>query len=143
MTEFKSDIRILPYSQQKVYEVLSNMGNLEKIKDRIPSEKIKDFSFDQNSCSFTANPIGKVKFSIVERIPSQTIKLAVDEAPIDVNMLIQLLEVSAEETQLELRIHADLNPFLKPMLSKPLQDGINKIADVLTAIPYDEISLNS
>jgi hypothetical protein len=25
------------------------------------------------------------------------------------------------------------------MLSKPLQDGLNKIADVLAAVPYDEI----
>jgi hypothetical protein len=40
---------------------------------------------------------------------------------------------------MKLTIKAKLNPFLKPMLSKPLQEGINKIADILAAVPYNEL----
>lgn len=139
MTEFASEIQTLPYKQEKVYEALSNMDNLEKVKDKISSDKIQDFQFDQDSCSFSVNPIGKVKFSIIEREPQKTIKLKADQAPFEVNMWIQLLSSSPEETKMKLTIKTELNPFLKPMLSKPLQEGVNKIAQALADIPYDEI----
>ncbi|MCC8146892.1 MAG: SRPBCC family protein [Bacteroidales bacterium] len=139
-TEFASEIKTLPYKQEKIYEVLSNMDNLERVKDKISNDKIQDFTFDQDSCSFSVNPVGNVRFSIIERDPIKTIKLKADQAPFDVIMWIQLLSSSDEETKMKLTVKAELNPFLKPMLSKPLQDGVNKIADFLSNIPYDEIN---
>ena len=137
-TELTSEIKTIPYDQEIVYQVLSNLENLERIKDKISYDKIKDFTFDKDSCSFSAQPIGNVKISILERDAPKTIKFAADESPIEVNMWIQLVAVE-QETKMKLTIKADLNPFLKPMLSKPLQDGIDKIADVLAVIPYDQV----
>jgi hypothetical protein len=137
MTEFTSEVKTLPYSQEEVYAMLSNMANLEKAKDKIPSDKITDFSFDNDSCSFSVSPVGKISFSIIEREPPKTIKLTTDQSPVEVNMWIQLKETQANETKMKLTLRAQLNPFLKPMLSKPLQEGINKIADVLANIEYN------
>jgi carbon monoxide dehydrogenase subunit G len=137
--EFVSPVRNIPYPQEKVYAVLSDLTNLEKMKDRIPVDKVQDFEFDRDACSFSVNPIGKVRFSIVDREAPKTIKFAGEQLPIQVNLWIQLKEVQPDDTKLKLTVKADLNPFLKPMLSKPLQDGVNKIADVLAAIPYGEL----
>lgn len=139
MTEFTSEIKIIPYSAEKIYEVLSDLNNLEKVKDKIPNDKVKDFSFDADSCSFTVNPVGKIRFHVVDREPFKTIKFEVDQAPIDVNIWIQLVEIEPGVTKMKLTLKAALNPFLKPMLSKPIQDGINKVADILAALPYNEI----
>jgi hypothetical protein len=139
MTEFTSEIKTLPYSELTVYAVLSDLSNLEMMGDRIPKDKIKDFSFDHDSCSFSVSPVGKVRFHIVDREPPKTIKFSADQSPIEVNMWIQLVAVNPDNTKMKLTVKADLNPFIKPMLSKPLQDGINKIADILAVIPYDEI----
>ncbi len=139
MTEFISEIKAIPHGEQKIFEVLSDLNNLERLKDRIPQDKIRDFSFDKDSCTFSVDPVGKVKFSIVEREPNKTIKFMADGAPIEVNMWIQLKQVEDNDTRMKLTVKAQLNPFLKPMLSKPLQDGINKIADILAVIPYNEI----
>lgn len=38
---------------------------------------------------------------------------------------------------MKLTIKADLNPFIKQMVKKPLQEGIEKIADVLQMIQYE------
>jgi hypothetical protein len=140
MTEFTSDIKTLPYSREKIYEVLSDMDNLEQIKDKIPAAKIQDFTFDKDSCSFSVSPVGELKISIIEREPLKTIKLATDKAPVGVNMWIQLAPVTENETKMKLTVRADLNPFLKPMLSKPLQEGVNKIADILTELPYEIVA---
>ena len=138
MTEFVSEIKTIPYFQEKVYTILSDMNNLEKIKDKIPQDKISDFSFDKDSCSFSINPIGNVRISIIDREPSKTIKLTTDQSPIEINMWIQLIESQESETKMKLTVKANLNPFMKPMLSKPLQEGVDKIATMLATIPYDE-----
>ncbi|MCL1934314.1 MAG: SRPBCC family protein [Candidatus Azobacteroides sp.] len=140
MTEFISEIKTIPYENQTVYETLADLNNLEKLKDRIPADKIEDFTFDSNSCSFSIQPVGKVRFSIVEREPSKTIKLTADQAPMDVTMWIQLKETGEKETKMKLTMRTDLNPFLKPMLSKPLQEGINQMADILAKIPYETLA---
>ncbi len=136
MTEFVSEIKTIPYDQENVYRVLSDLTNLERVKDRIPQDKVSDFKFDADSCSFSVNPVGNVKFSIIERDPCKTIKFAADNAPIEVFMWIQLKETGEMETKMKLTVKAQLNPFLKPMISKPLQEGIDKIADILANIPY-------
>ena len=139
MTEFVSEVKTLPFSERKIYEVLSDLSNLERVRDRISHDKVKDFSFDTDSCSFFINPVGKIRFYIVDREPYKTIKFAVDQVPIGVNMWIQLKESEPGVTKMKLTVRAELNPFLKPMLSKPLQEGVNKVADILADVPYNEI----
>ena len=139
MTEFTSEIKQIPSSETTIFEILSDLNNLEKIRDQIPQDKIKDFSFDKDSCTFNVSPVGNVRFSIVEREPFKTIKFSADQSPIGVFMWIQLKEVNPQDTRMKLTVKADLNPFLKPMLSGPLQRGVDKIADVLATVPYETL----
>ena len=48
MTEFVSEIKTIPYNEDRVYAMLSDLSNLERVKDRIPQDKIKDFEFDSD-----------------------------------------------------------------------------------------------
>jgi len=139
MTEFVSDIKMIPHSNADVYTVLSDLNNLELAKDRIPQEKIKDFTFDSDSCTITIDPIGKVKFVIVEREPEKTIKFEAEQLPFGVTMWVQILPVNEKESKMKLTVKADLNPFIKPMVSGTLQSGLNKMVENLASLPYDEI----
>jgi hypothetical protein len=40
---------------------------------------------------------------------------------------------------MKITLRADLNPFIKGMVSKPLQEGLEKIADMIAELPYDKI----
>lgn len=93
-------------------------------------------SFDTDSCTFDVNPIGKITLRIIEREPQKTIKFVADNSPIPLNMWIQLVSLNENETKTKITVKAELNPFIKPMVSKPLQDGLNKMAQMLTVIPY-------
>lgn len=139
MTEFVSEIKTIPYTDTDIFSVLSDLNNLELAKDKIPQDKVKDFSFDRDSCTVTVDPIGKVKFVIVDREPNKTIKFEAEQVPIGLNLWIQLMSSGNTETKLKLTVKADLNPFLKPMVSKPLQQGLDKIADLLSSLPYNKI----
>jgi hypothetical protein len=113
---------------------------LEKLKDKIPAETVQDFTCDSDSCSFSINPAGKIRVSIIEREAPKTIKLITDQSPVEVTVWIQLKEEQENETKMKLTIRADLNFYLKPVLSKPLQEFTNKIADMLTSINYDQLN---
>lgn len=138
MSEFISEIKTIPYTDTDIYSVLSDLRNLENIKDRLPQDKIQEFSFDEDSCTVMVNPVGKVKFNIVDRQPSSTIKFEAEQVPFALNLWIQLKASGDNETKMKLTVKAELNPFIKPMVAKPLQQAIDKIADLLATIPYSE-----
>lgn len=116
--------------------MLSNLSNLEGMKDLIPQDKLKDFSFDNDSCSFCVDPIGKITFRIVEREPHKTIKFTTLHSPVPLNVWIQLKQVAENDTRMRLTLRAELSPFLKPMVTKPLQDALEKISATLATLPY-------
>ena len=90
MTEFVSEIKQIPQNDERIYAMLSDLSNLERIKDRIPQDKIKDFEFDSDSCSFSVSPVGKITFQIVDREPCKTIKFQTTNSPVPLFLWIQL-----------------------------------------------------
>lgn len=136
MTEFVSEVKTIPHDEDRIFTMLSDLSNLERIKDRLPQDKIQDFEFDSDSCSFALAPVGKITFRIVEREPNKTIKFETTNSPVPLFLWIQLKQVAPEDTKLKMTIKADLNPFIKPMVSKPLQDALDKIAVVIASLPY-------
>ena len=137
MTDFISEVKTIPHNDDKIFAMLSDMSNLERIKDRIPQDKIKDFTFDTDTCSFVVEPVGSVMFQIVEREPNKTIKFSTTNSPIPVQMWIQLKQVAENDTKMKMTVRAELNPFIKPMVSKPLQDAVNKISEIVAQLPYE------
>lgn len=139
MTEFVSDVKTISHSDANVYRVLSDMSKLELLKDRIPEDKIKDFSFDADSVSFRVDPIGKVKFNVVEREPNKLVKFKSENLPFDVFLWLQLVPKAENDTRMRLTVRADLNPFIKPMVSKPMKEAVEKISEALAVLPYDKL----
>ncbi|MBR6716219.1 MAG: SRPBCC family protein [Prevotella sp.] len=137
MSKFESTIRQINYPQEVVFQGLSNLDNLSKIQDRIPEDKANDLSFDNDSVSINVPPVGKITLKIIEREEPKTIKFETAESPLPFNFWIQLLPVTESSCKMKLTLKADLNPFIKGMVSKPLQEGIEKIADVLQMIKYE------
>lgn len=136
MATFESTVRQINYAQQSVYQLLSDLSNIDKVKDRIPEDKVKDLTFDTDSIGINT-PMGAVKLNIVERDEPKCIKFETTESPLPFNFWIQILPVTAQSSKMKLTIKADLNPFIKGMVSKPLQEGIEKIVDALQSIKYE------
>ena len=136
MANFESSVKVIPYSQERVYAKLSDLSNLESVKDRLPEDKVQDLSFDSDTLSFNVSPVGQITLQIVERDPCKCIKLATTNSPLTFNMWIQLVETAEEECKIKLTIGMDINPFMKAMVQKPLQDGLEKMVEMLSMIQY-------
>ena len=135
MATFESSVRQIPHSQQAVYNMLSDLSNIDRVKDRIPADKLNDLTFDADSMSIST-PMGAVKLKIVDREEPKCIKFETEQSPLPFNFWIQILPVTDTTCKMKLTIKAELNPFIKGMVSKPLQEGIEKIAAALQMINY-------
>lgn len=136
MTKFESSVKVIPYSQERVYDRLADLSNLESIKDRLPQDKVKDMSFDTDTLSFNVDPVGQLTLKIIEREPCKCIKFETINSPLPFNMWIQIVSSADEECKLKITIGLDINPFMKAMVQKPLQEGLEKMADMLSMIQY-------
>ena len=148
---FESNIKQIPHKQESVFNTLSDLNNLqvlkdrfEQVKDQIPEdkrkemEKLKALRFASDSITINAPMVGDLKMRIIDRDFPKTIKFETENSPIPFNFWIQLLPTGEFSCKMKLTLKAELNMFIKGMVKKPLQEGIEKIADALAMIPYQD-----
>ena len=140
MTSFESKTVRIAHPADKVFALLSDLSNLERFQGVLNApgnDKLKITGYDRDSLSIEVSPVGTLTFRIVNREPYKTIKFEAENSPLPLNLWIQFVSTGENETASRITIKADLNPFIKPMLSKPLQEGVDKMADMLVVLPYE------
>ena len=135
-SKFESSIKLVPYPQQAVYNNISDLRNLEKVKDRVPEDKVNDFTFDEDTVGLSVAPVGELKLRICDREERKCVKFETVESPVPFNVWIQVLPVDEQNSKMKVTVKADLNPFIRSMVEKPLQEAVEKIADALAQVQY-------
>lgn len=141
-SSFESKTVRIAHAVEKVYTLLSDLSNLDRFQSVLNApenqSKLKITGYDSDSLSIEVSPIGSVTFRIVNREPNKTIKFEAENSPLPLNLWIQFVPTGECETASRVTVKADLNPFIKPMVSKPLQEGVDKMADMLVVLPYEQ-----
>lgn len=135
--KYESSVREIPYAQETVYQSLSDLRNLERIKERMPEEKVQGMEFNQDTMAVSMPPVGRIALRIIEREEPKCIKFETEQSPLDFNFWIQLLPITEQSCKMRLTLKADLNPLIRGMVGGKLQEAIDKIAEMLAAIPYE------
>jgi len=136
MTKFESSVKQIPYPVEDVYRNISDLSNLERVRDRVPEDKLNSFSFDRDSVSVNVAPVGDLKLRIIDRDENKCVKFETEQSPIPFNLWIQVLPTSETGSKMKVTVEADIPFMLKGMVAGPLEDGVEKIADALSKIPY-------
>lgn len=137
MSKFESSIKTIPYPQENVYRNISDLSNLERVRDRVPSDKIQDFSFDTDTVSISVPPVGQITMRIIEREEPKCVKFESENSPMPFNLWIQVLPIDEQTSKMKVTVKADIPMMLRAMMAGPLQDGVEKVADALAQIPYE------
>lgn len=156
MSEFKSEVKQIQAPQAAVYSKISDLSNLETLKrrmadpetvktmaERIGHDKLEqvrqymnNITFDADTITVSGSPVGNVCLRIIEREEPKTVKMQGEGLPVPLNLWIQLLPNGNEASALRVVIKAELNFFVKQMVSKPLQKAVDGIAEMLAHLPY-------
>lgn len=121
---------------EEVYGKVSDLKNIEQFRDRIPKEYTVNFECDTDYVQFRVTPVGDLLLRIVER-GADKIRLNIEKLPFKAEMSMNIGNVSPSETNIQLVLDADIPFFVKHIVGNKLEEGMDKIADILT------LSLNS
>jgi len=134
MTKVESRTGKISSSETKVYHFLSDFNNFEKL---LPADKIKNWESSENNCRFTIKGIGNAGLKIVEKEPYKLIKISGDKlANVEFNFWIQIKQVQENNTRIRLTIKADLNPMMRMVAAKPLQEFVNILVDRIEQLQF-------
>jgi len=146
LSKYVSEVQQIDHNQQIVFNYLSNFehlsaylnqGLIEKITEQVPQIKITDFESDRDSCRFKITGIGLAEIKIVNREPFSTIKIeSTGGLPLSFTFWIQLLPADAYKTKMRLTLHAEMSMVVKMMAGSKLEEGINRLAETLSKLPY-------
>lgn len=156
MSEFKSEVKQIAAPQSAVYAKISDLSNLDAFKEKFAdpearkamaerfgedkveqiAQYIDSVTFDADSITIGGSPVGNVCLAIVERDEPKCVKMEGRGTPIPLNLWIQLLPNGDNASALRVVLRAELNFFIKSMVSKPLQQAVDGIAEMLAHIPY-------
>ena len=146
LSKYTSGVKIVNHNEQVVFNYLSDFKNLSsylnsgliaKITEKVPGIKITDFSSNQDSCKFNITGMGIAEIKIVNREPFKTIKVESSGGlPVSFTFWIQLISVDSFQTKMRLTLHVEMSMMIKMMAGNKLEEGIDKLADTLSALPY-------
>ena len=132
MTEFTSDSVLIDTNREKVYKHLLDMANFEAL---FPEDKISDFTSTETGFSVKIVGQGKIKLERTSVVPNEKITLsAMDDRPFKMDLNIMLKDSSEGKTDGHIYAEADLNPFIKMVAKKPLNNLFTSMTEKLATV---------
>ncbi len=132
--KLESKIGKIEYPDEQIYTFLTDFNNF---KNLIPGDKITNWKSDENSCSFTINPIGETGIKMLEKEPFKLIKLtSLDDDRFHFTFWVQLKKMDEKDTRIKLTLQAEVNPMIEMMAKKPLQEFLDKLVDQLVKYTF-------
>lgn len=131
MTTIESKTVLIDRPVEQVYAFLQDMNNFQQL---LPQDRISDWKADQGQCSFKVQGAATIGLQLAGGTAPTLVNMkATDRSPFPFTLDVHL---SAENggTRARQVFNADLNPFIRMMVEKPLQNLFDHIAERLVAV---------
>lgn len=139
MNTYESHIAKVAADATAIYAVISDLRNIERVRDLIPKDKVQEMETDADFVRLKVDGLGqKVVFRIVDRIENDTVKFGVENLPIEGNFWIQIKQVAPHDSRIKLTLKAELPMMIAMMAGKKIQEGIDQAADMMAKMPFEQ-----
>jgi len=119
----------------KLFEFLADFKNFDSV---LPHDKIEDFTFKDNECSFNIKGITPITIKLAEKTPYEFMLFTSDGlAKFNFKLKVHFMGEATETGECKVELIGDLNPFIKIMAEKPLTNLVNQIS-----LKLSELQLN-
>lgn len=137
--KYESKIGQVAASEKAIFDVLSNLENLNKVRDLIPEDKVQELEISPDCIRMKVGGLAqKIAIRIVEKEEYKTIKFGADNIPMAVNVWIQLKQMAENDTRMRITLKADIPMMFRMMLDKKMQQGLDQAVDMLCQLPYND-----
>jgi carbon monoxide dehydrogenase subunit G len=131
MTRIDSKTVTIAKGPQELYSFLQDMNNFKQL---LPQDRISEWQSDGRSCSFKVQGAATIGLKIAGGTEPNHVQLAsTDRSPFPFTLDVHL-EDQGGSTKAWQIFNAELNPFIKMMVEKPLKNLFDHIADKMVAV---------
>ncbi|HRH37110.1 MAG TPA: hypothetical protein PK760_02120 [Flavobacteriales bacterium] len=131
MTKIESKKVEITKPATALYTFLEDMNNFEQL---LPAGRISEWQSDGKSCSFKVQGAATIGLMVDGGEAPGHLKLkATERSPFPFTLDVFLTGTNGTTTVWQ-EFNADLNPFIKMMVEKPLQNLFDHIADRMKAV---------
>lgn len=135
--KYESKITSSAQSAHDIFRVMSDLRNIDKVKDLIPQDKVKEIIAEEDSVRFKVDGLGPmIGIRILDKEEGNVIKYGLENIPMEGYFWVQMKEVAPGDTRLKLTIKADMPFMLRKMVEGKLQQGLDQAADMLAQMPF-------
>ena len=130
MASFKSDKITIHKSPEDIYTFLSDFNNFEKLMP----EQVTNWKSTNESCSFTIQGMADLAMKMGERTEFSKVTYVSDgNKPFAFDLNTDII-ANGNLTETQIILNTDLNPMLKMMASRPLQNFVNLLVNKLKEV---------
>ncbi|RLD60199.1 MAG: SRPBCC family protein [Bacteroidetes bacterium] len=130
MTEINSEHVDIQKPAKEIFIFLSDFNNFEKLMP----EQVVNWKSTNDTCSFTIKGMATLGMRHQSMVEHSEINLVSDgSAPFSFTLSC-LLDDKGNNTDAQMKLNADLNPMLKMMAKKPLQNFVNLLVKKLKEV---------
>lgn len=131
MTRIESKHVAIARPAQDLYTFLQDMNNFQQL---LPQDRISDWKSDGLSCSFKVQGAATIGLQLDGGTAPNHVRMkATERSPFPFTLDVHLNEQGGVTNAYQ-EFNADLNPFIKMMVEKPLKNLFDHIADRLTKV---------
>jgi carbon monoxide dehydrogenase subunit G len=114
-----------------VYNFISNTQNLGAL---LP-EQVENFKGDEDMCVFEVKGLAKLGLQILARNPHSSVVFKnTEKTPVKFTLNVEIIPVSDNQCTAQLIFEGDVNPMMKMMIEKPLNNLFSGMASKLEQV---------
>ncbi len=131
MTDFRSEPAGIQTSPENIYHFLGDFNNFEKL---MPDQVI-NWQSTTDTCSFTIKGMADLAMKIDSKVEYSSVRYAsAGNSPFPFSLGFAIESGDAGSSRVTATLSAKLNPMLKMMASRPLQNFVNLLVDKLREV---------
>lgn len=135
MTNITSEKKKVEYSTQKVFDFIGDFNNFQSL---LPADKIESWTCTTDTCSFRIKGMTDLGLKIESSTPpDQIVMVSHGKNPFDFKMIVNITEMEGDTSEVYIDFEGDINPFMKMMVEKPLQNFFNILVTRLAELELD------
>jgi len=131
MTEIKSEKVSIKSSPEKIYSFLSDFNNFGKLMP----EQVINWQSTVENCSFSIKGMADLALKMDKKNEFSFISYVSDgNKPFAFSLNSNIHNTSESASEVQIILNADLNPMLKMMAQRPLQNFVNLLVQKLKEV---------
>lgn len=127
-------------TQSNLISLFLFISDFKNFNSILPSDRIEDFTFTEDECSFNIKGITSMKIKIIEKHSHDYILFASEGlANFNFNLKVFFIGEANQNGECKIQLYGDLNPFIKSMAEKPLIQLVNVMSLKLSQLQLESI----